>query len=467
MAGAKRGSDVMRIYRGMIGATGALVMAALVAGGPSQANAETLVEAMAAAYVSNPVLLSERAAQRASDEQVPQALSGWRPTVTVTGTLGKADVESETAFFSSEEVRTPASIALNITQPLYRGGRTVAQIRRAKNLVLADRERLVDAEQNVLLQVATAYMDVMRDQAVLRLAKNNEQRLRRQLEAAQDRFNVGEVTRTDVAQAEARVSNSVAERVGAQAELTVARASYLNVVGTLPGELRSPPTLANLPATEREAREIAVENNPTIRRAVFIERAARADIAVQFGVLLPRLELTAEMSRTEDASSRGSLTTRNEISAQLTVPLYQSGSVHAQVRATREVASQRRIKIEEARRSVLETTTLWWETLVTARAQIAAFREAVRAAEIALDGVEQEAAVGSRTTLDVLDAEQELFLVRVDLVRAEHDDVVASYSLEAVIGRLTAAHLRLPVQTYDPTSHYLAVRDLIWGTGSN
>ncbi len=455
----------MKMIRGMIGATGALVMAAMVAGGPSQVNAETLAEAMAAAYLGNPVLLSERAALRASDEQVPQALSGWRPTVTVTGTLGKADVKSETSTITSDDVTTPASIALNVTQPLYRGGRTVAQTRRAENLVLADRERLIDAEQNVLLQVATAYMDVMRDQAVLKLAKNNEQRLRRQLEAVRDRFDVGEVTRTDVAQAEARVANAVAERVGTGAQLTAARASYLNVVGALPGQLRSPPTLANLPATERQAREIAVEHNPTIRRAVFIERAARADIAVQFGVLLPRLELTAEMSRTEDSSSRNSLTTRNQILAQLTVPLYQSGSEHAQVRATREVASQRRIEIEEARRSVLETTTLWWETLVTARAQIAAFREAVRAAEIALDGVEQEAAVGSRTTLDVLDAEQELFVVRVDLVRAEHDDVVASYTLEAAIGRLTANHLGLPVQAYDPTSHYLAVRDLIWGVG--
>ena len=442
------------------------MMAAMVAGGASPAGAETMAQAMAAAYLSNPVLLAERAALRASDEQVPQALSGWRPTVTVTGDLGKADVKSESSFFTSEEVRTPSSISINITQPLYRGGRTVAQTRRAENLVLADRERLVDAEQNVLLEVATAYMDVLRDRAVLKLAMNNEQRLRRQLEAAQDRFDVGEVTRTDVAQAEARVANAVAERVGAKAELTAAGASYLNVVGSLPRELASPPILTYLPRTEKEAREIAVEFNPTIRRAIYIERAARADIAIQFGVLLPRLELTAEMSRIEDAASRNSLTTRKQISAQLTVPLYQSGSEHAQVRATREVASQRRIEIEEARRSVLETTTLWWETLVTARAQITAFREAVRAAEIALDGVEQEAAVGSRTTLDVLDAEQELFLVRVDLVRAEHDDVVASFTLEAVIGRLTAANLGLPVEAYDPTRHYLKVRDMFWGTES-
>jgi len=447
----------MNFCQGSMSGICALVMAATMVGGASLSRAETLFQAMAAAYVSNPVLLAERAALRASDEQVPQAMSGWRPTVTVTGDLGKADGESETL--------TPSSIALNITQPLYSGGRTVAQTRRAENLVLADRERLINAEQNVLLDVTTAYMDVLRDRAVLKLAMNNEQRLRRQLEAAQDRFDVGEVTRTDVAQAEARVANAVAERVVAEAELTAARAAYLNVVGSLPQELSSPPPLAGLPATEQQAREIAIELSPTIRRAVYIARAARADIAVQFGVLLPRFELTAEMSRIEDATSRGSLTTRNQISAQLTVPLYQSGSEHALVRATREVASQRRIEIEVARRSVLKTTTLWWEALVTARAQIAAFREAVRAAEIALDGVEQEAAVGSRTILDVLDAEQELFLVRVDLVRAERDDVVASYTIEAVIGRLTASRLGLPVQAYDPTVHYLDVRDKVWGTG--
>ena len=415
---------------------------------------ETLVEAMAAAYLGNPTLASARAALRATDEQVPEALSGWRPTVTLTGELGKADVETETSFFGADEIRTPTTVRLGITQPLYRGGRTVAATSQAENQVRADRARLIEVEQSVLLLVVTAYMDVMRDQAVLKLAINNEQRLRRQLQAARDRFEVGEVTRTDVAQADARVSNAVAERVRSEADLIASRASYLNVVGSLPGELSLPPTLASLPGTELQAREIAVQESPTIQRTIHLERAARDDIAVRFGALLPTLNLTAEFSRAEDASSRNSLTERSEILARLTVPLYQSGSEHARVRAAREVASQRRIEIEVSRRAVLENVTLWWENLKTARAQIKAFRDGVRAAEIALDGVEQEAAVGSRTTLDVLDAEQELFDIQVDLVGAEHDDVVASYALEAAIGRLTAANLGLSAQIYDPTRHY-------------
>ena len=437
----------------------------LVAVSARGAAGETLAEAMAAAYLGNPTLVGARAALRSTDEQVPEALAGWRPTVTVTGELGKADVETQTAFFSSDEVRTPALARLDITQPLYRGGRTVAATSRAENLVRADRARLVEVEQSVLLLVTTAYMDVMRDQAVLKLAINNEQRLRRQLEAARDRFEVGEVTRTDVAQAEARVSNAVAERVGSESDLVAARASYLNVVGSLPGQLSSPPAFPNLPKTELMAREIAVQESPTIQRAVHIERAARDDIALRFGVLLPTLVLTAEFSRSEDGSSRNSLTKRSEILARLTVPLYQAGAEHARVRAAREVASQRRIEIEETRRAVLENVTLWWENLVTARAQIKAFRDGVRAAEIALDGVEQEAAVGSRTTLDVLDAEQELFGIRIDLVRAEHDDVVASYALEAAVGRLSAKNLGLPAQIYDPTRHYDEVRDKFWGIG--
>ena len=430
-----------------------------------EARSETLAEALAAAYLGNPTLLGARASLRATDEQVPRALSGWRPTVRVTAEVGKADVETETAFFSSEEVRTPASVALTFTQPLFRGGLTTAQTKRAENLVLADRAQLVDTEQTVLFQVAGAYMDVLRDQEVLNLAINNEQRLRRQLQAARDRFEVGEVTRTDVAQAEARVSNSVAERVRGKSDLVTSRAAYLNATGSLPENLTAPQPLGGVPDSELAAREIATLENPAILRALYIERAARADINVAMAALLPTIDLNGELSRNEDTSSRGSLTTRSQITAGMTVPLYQSGSEHSDVRAARELASQRRIEIEQNRRAVLENVTRSWENLLTARAQITAFRDAVRAADIALDGVEQEAAVGSRTTLDVLDAEQELFDVRVDLVRAERDNVVASYSLQAAIGRLSVSKLGLDVAVYDETLHYNAVRDKFWGFG--
>ena len=431
----------------------------------TEARSETLSEALIAAYVNNPTLLGERASLRSTDEQVPRALSGWRPTVTLTGEAGASRVDSQSGFFGASQNRNLRAIRGTLTQPLYRGGRTVATTSRAENLVMADRAKLIDTEQAVLREVVSAYMNVLRDREVLNLAINNEERLRRQLQAARDRFEVGEVTRTDVAQAEARVSNAVAERVTTESNLVASRAAYLNVTGSLPANLSQPPPLNNLPESELQSREIATKESPEILRALYIERAARDDIAVQFGVLLPTLDLNGELRRTEDGSSRDSLSNSASITARLTVPLYQSGSEHSDVRAAREVASQRRIEIEQTRRSVLENVTQSWENLLTARARITAFRDAVRAAEIALDGVEQEAAVGSRTTLDVLDAEQELFDVRVDLVSAERDNVVASYFLQAAIGRLSVANLGLNVPIYDETRHYNEVRDKAWGYG--
>ena len=439
------------------------LMALVVLAG--EAGSETLDQALAAAYLNNPILLGERVSLRSTDEQVPRALSGWRPTVRVTADIGKADVDSESAVSSSNEVRTPASVALKLTQPLFRGGLTVAQTRNAENLVLADRARLVETEQSVLLSVVSAYMDVLRDREVVDLAVNNERRLRRQLQAARDRFEVGEVTRTDVAQAEARVSSSIAERVRSKSDLVVSRAAYLNTTGSLPENLTPPPPLTGQPESELASREIATKHSPVILRALYIERAARADIDIRMAALLPTIELSGEFSRNEDSSSRGSLTTRREITASMTIPLYQSGAEHSDVRAARELASQRRIEIEQSRRAVLENVTRTWEDLLTARAQIAAFRDAVRAAEISLDGVEQEAAVGSRTTLDVLDAEQELFDVRGDLVGAERDNVVASYFLQAAIGRLSVRNLGLDVPVYDEKRHYNEVRDKYWGFG--
>ncbi|MFP6728793.1 MAG: TolC family outer membrane protein [Alphaproteobacteria bacterium] len=448
-----------RMLSGMLAVPLAVLVVAV------EVRAETLNEAFIAAYQNNPTLLVARAALRATDEQVPRALSGWRPTVIVISEFGKAEVETETAFFSSDEVRTPASVALSIIQPVFSGGLTVAETRRAEYTVLADRAQLRETEQTVLLRVAAAYLDVVREQQVLNLAINNEERLKRQLQAARDRFEVGEVTRTDVAQAEARVSNAAAERVSSKSNLNSSRAAYLSATGFLPVDLTTPLALTGLPGSELGSREIATKENPIIWRALYVERAARANIDARMAVLLPTVDLNGEISRNEDTSSRGSLTTRSQITATVTIPLYQSGSEHSDVRAARELASQRRIEIELNRRSVLENVTRSWESRLTAGAQIIAFKDAVRAAEIALDGVEQEAVVGSRTILDVLDAEQELFDVRVDLVRAERDYVVAGYFLKAAIGRLSVSKLGLDVPIYDEIRHYNLVRDKFWGFG--
>ncbi len=446
--------------RGMHGRVlGLLSLIASVTAVAAGAAGETLEQAMVAAYANNPTLLAQRAALRATDEGVVQALSGWRPTLTASGEIGKQDITTESSFNTSDDVRTPRTYALTLSQPIYRGWRTVSETAQAENLVRADRARLAEVEQDVLLQAATAYMNVLRDQAVLEIAINNEQRLRRQREAAQDRFDVGEVTRTDVAQAEARVSNAIADRVRARSDLANARASYLNVVGVLPGTLSPPPAVAGLPEAERAAQEIAVEENPAILRAVYTERAARQEVRGALGELLPEVNLDADLRRAEDQSSRGSLTESASLTARITIPLYQAGSAYSVVREARQVAAQRRLEIDQSRRAVFEEVTQSWQDLVAARAQIVAFGDAVRAAEIALEGVEQEAAVGARTTLDVLDAEQEMFDAKVDLVRAQRDAIVAGFTLRAAVGSLTAKALGLPAEIYDPSDHYRNVRN--------
>jgi len=438
-----------------------LAVAALAA---SPAGAETLAEALSAAYANNPTLLAQRAALRATDEEVPTALGGWRPTVSVSADAGFEDLSSEsTQGLGADDTLNPRTLTLSLSQPLFRGFRTVSGVRRAENLVRADRARLAEVEQDTLLQAATAYLDVYRDQSVLELAINNEQRLRRQLDAAKDRFDVGEVTRTDVAQAESRLSNAIAYRVRAEGDLTSSRAIYLNVVGRMPGTLAAPDVIGPLPKDEKAAQAQASDENPSVRRAIFAARAARFDVRIATGALLPELTLNGTYTMAEDTSTFITSQDTATLTARLSVPLYQSGSEYAKVRAARATASQRRLEVEQSKRAVAQDVTRGWEALQTARARIKAFEDSVRAAKIALQGVEEEASVGSRTTLDVLDAEQELFTARVDLVRAQRDAVVAAFTLKAAVGALTAGKLGLDVPVYDPTRHYRAVGDKLLG----
>lgn len=432
----------------------------------SAAGAETLPNALSKTYQANPTLLAQRAALRATDEQVPQALSGWRPTVTFNGDVGKSRVNQELGFFASDETRTPRNYWLGFDQPLYRGGRTLAATEQAEFLVLSDRAVLESVEQQVLLDAVTVYLDVLRDYAVLQLSRNNERVLERQLEAAQDRFEVGEVTRTDVAQAEARLSQALAERIEAEGQLIAARGAYQRVIGEMPAELIWPRPLQQLPGTEDQAREAARVAHPDIHAAIFIERAACSEVEGITGELLPEISLNATLSRSDESSSRESTSEAAEIAASLIVPLYQSGAVYSRVREAKERVAQRRIEVDQSQRDVLDGVTRAWEALMTARAQITAFNAQVGASQVALEGVNQEALVGLRTTLDVLDAEQELFVARVNLVRAQRDETVSAYWLKQSIGELSAAMLGLPVALYDATGHYDAVRDKWFGLDS-
>lgn len=449
------------IYR--IAATG--LVTGLMAGA---VNAQTLEDALVKAYQGNPTLKSERARLRATDEGVPQALSGWRPTVEVSGSYGFARSNaSATGGNKVGEVREPITGSLTITQNLYRGGRTLAATEQAENNVKADRARLADTEQSVLLSVVTAYADVVRDQAEVELNISNERVLQRQLEATGDRFRVGEVTRTDVSQAESRLARARADRIASEGSLTDSRAAYANAVGEAPALLKPAKPLDQLPGSLSDAIELAKRNNFAVSQARSIERSAQNGVRSVIGELLPNLSLNGALE-----SSRETANDRNEsedvsLIARVTMPLYASGSVTSRVREAKQIVSQRREEFNQAVRTAIEAATDAWQTLQTGRAQIRAFSAAVKAAEIALEGVREEANVGSRTVLDVLDAEQELLDARVGLVRAMRDELVATYQLRQAVGEATAEKLGLPVALYNVEKHYREVRGKWWGLGAS
>jgi len=459
--------DALSLIR--IGLTGAakhslLGLAVALVVGAGGAAAETFEDVLAAAYTNNASLAAERAALRAVDEGVPQGLSGWRPTVDVDGSYGKTRQDSSGATTTARGAQTlsPLTASLGLTQPLYRGGRTRAGVRQAETTILAARANLAATEQDVLLATVTAYLDVLREQAIVRLSRNNEQVLSRQLDATRDRFEVGEITRTDVAQAEARLSRATTDRVQAEGNVVSARAALAQAIGGVPGGLESPPPLRGLPATIEEALAIAAAESPTLLAARQSERASQHAVDVAVGNLLPTISLNSNISRSEDSFSRGSVTESATITARITIPLYQAGRVASEVRQSRNTNNQRRLEFEQTRRQVGQQVAQAWERLTTATDRIRSSTDQTRAAEIALEGVRQEAEVGLRTTLDTLDAEQELLDARVAVVIAERDQYVAAFEVLSAIGRLSARALDLPVEYYDPAAYYERVRAQWW-----
>jgi outer membrane protein len=444
-------------------ATAAAAIAAIAASKPGCA--ETLIEALVDAYNSNPQILAERANLRATDEGVPQALSGWRPTVTFTGSIGAQHVEDRPpSTFVGGPI--PRIADFNITQPIYSGGRTVALTAQAEKTIEAERARNIATEGTVFLSVIQAYLDVIRDQATLQLSVNNEQVLRKQLEATAEQFRVGAVTRTDVAQAEARLAGATASRLQAEGNLQVSRANYVRAVGHPPERLVVPDFRPVLPATRDDVLNMAALNNPNVIAAIFTEDAARNAIDATRAQLLPSLNLVGDANRTVSTIIDNQTQSAASIVARITVPLYEAGNVYSQTRQATEVLGQRRGQTDDVRRAAVQGATQAWEQTMSGRAQIISLQSTIRAAEIAFEGTQQEQTVGARTILDVLNAQQELFINRVQLVTAEHDLAVAEFNLALQIGQLTAADLRLPVKLYDVDEHYREVRNKWLGFGS-
>jgi outer membrane protein len=428
------------------------------------ASAESLEDALIKAYQSNPTLEAGRASLRSTDEEISTALSNWRPSVSLSGSAGFRDYESEVGSTTTNNSLQPYTVGLDVTQPLYRGGRTVAESERAEARIKAARASLRSTEQDVMLQVATAYFNVLRDTAVVELNQNNVRVLERQLEATRDRFAVGEVTRTDVSQAEARLAGAKADLISAQGALANTRAQYERLVGNPPSNLEIPNALAGLPTSVTDVLSIAQGQHPDVLQALYTEEAAQSDVRLSEGSLYPEVSIAAGVDRNHESSTEDFTADSADIIASVSIPLYQQGAVYSEVRSAKQSAGQARIQIDEARRSVIENATSAWETLVTARASIESQQAQVSSAEVALDGVQREASVGSRTVLDVLDQEQELLQARVDLVGSRRDAAVAEFQVKAAMGALNAQVLGLPVEIYDTESNYNKVKDQWWGT---
>jgi outer membrane protein len=441
------------------------VMASIsLASGP--AFAQTLRDALAAAYTNNPELLSQRETLRSTIEGVPQALSNWRPSVTLSGDYSKqwSHLNTRESSGSRDQRRFPHSAGIDVTQPLYRGGRTDAAVGQAEYNVLAAKATLDGREQDTLLAAVIAFMNVVRDKALLDLRVNNEQVLNRQLSATRDRFNVGEITRTDVSQSEARLAGAVAQRVAAEGTLQNSRAAYLNVIGEAPGDLIPPTLPSDLPPSLDATLASARVNHPDVVSAQYSEQSSKENVKLVGGELLPTLSLVGSTTRLWQNTTADSQQTTSTVGLDLTVPIYEKGAVYSRLRSAKILAGRSRLDLDNVRSDTVQGASSAWESLKSARAQIQSFDSQISAAEIALEGVQREAAVGSRTVLDVLDAEQELLNARVSLVSARRDEIVAAYQLKESVGEFTAQRLDLPVNIYNPMEYYDRVRNKWWGT---
>jgi outer membrane protein len=437
---------------------------------PFAAHAETLETALVEAYRSNPTLNSQRAAVRAIDENVPQALSGYRPKISATISGGEQSLSSTTkvtstnpsTYSTTSGYNSPAGAGLTITQTLLNGFQTANKTRQAEAQVLAARDTLRQTEQTVLLNAATAYMNLLRDTAILSLQESNVKVLQEQLRQVRDRFNVGEVTRTDVAQSEASLASGRSQVLTAESNYKTSGAVYRQVIGSNPGKLvAATPVDRFSPHSLAAAVGLATATHPTVTSAQYNIDVAQMQVKVAEGALYPTLSVQGNVSK--NYLVPGSLVTEDNYSASvlgtLSVPIYQGGAEYSLIRQAKETLGQKRVDFDTARDSVRQAVVQYWGQLEAAKANIDATQAQVQSSEIALNGVREEARVGQRTTLDVLNAQQALVNARVSLVTAQRDRVVASYALLASVGRLSPQVLGLHVPVYNVEVHYQQVRD--------
>lgn len=429
---------------------------------PSGVSAQSLDAALAAAYINNPSLNSQRAGTRAVDENVPQALSGYRPNISAGASVGTEYARSNVSGQpSSTGTLTPRAFNLTVTQTIFNGFLTANSTRQAEAQVKGSRETLRNTEQTVLLNGVTAYMDVLQGIALLELQQQNLAALQQELRATRDRFNVGEVTRTDVAQAEARVASAQYQVAQAVANLSSYRAVYRQVIGLEPGRLTPPGTgiERRIPSNLETLIKTGLHNHPAVQASQYAVDAANFQVRVAESNLAPTLSVQGQLSQGYDQNETVDSIGAAAVTLNLSVPIYQGGAEYSAIRQAKEYLSQARIEVDVNRDQIRTLGVQYWGALEAAKAQIEAAQSQVAANTLALEGVREEWRVGQRTTTDVLNAQTDLTNSKSALVVAQRDRVVAAYSLISILGRLDAVSLGLKVPVYDPKVHYMQVRD--------
>jgi len=431
------------------------------------AHADTMEAALLRAYQNNPQLNGQRASVRATDEAVPQALSGYRPKASATLSGGGQFIDQLAHGNLGKKIEQgdqgPHAAGLTVTQTLFNGNQTANRARSAESKVFGAREGLRLMEQTVLLSAATIYMDYLRDAAILEVQRSNTRVLELTLKQTLDRHSAGLVTATDVAQSQAQLAAGKSQELAAESTLTTTRANFRRIIGNEPVNLApASPVDRYLPNTLGEAIAIALVENPNVTSAMYGIDVNFLTVKINEGALLPTLTLQANVQKTWQQT----ITQINQFTAaaaaQVTVPVYQGGAEYSLIRQSKENLEQQRLTMEQARDQARADLVTAWGQLLAGKAQVTAAQSQVEASEVAFLGTRKEATVGQRTVIDILNAQQTLVNARVALVTAQHDRVVASYAVLNAIGRLSPQILHLASPIYDPSVHYQQVRDN-WG----
>ena len=436
----------------------ATLMACMVA---SSASAETLETALSKAYNYNPSLKSARAASSAVNENVAIAKSGYRPTLSIDGEYSETKINTNASVNGVRSKPVDGynrALVATISQPIFRGFKTINSVSSAKSYVKASKANLMNAEQSVLLNASIAYLAVLRDEAIVKLQKNNEKLLKKELDETKERFKVGEVTTTDVSQAKASYASAQSQRISAEGNLEASKAIYEQIIGETPKDLTEPKDIESFfPTSMEKALEYAKKNNFSLRAAKQNLKAKKYDVRVSKGDLLPTVNAYALAGRvkTENYTTDKNPTSDSvELGVNFSMPLYNAGASRAKIRQSKYYHWQAQEDLLNAEDELLSSITSNWEYLSANKAKIESVKAQVKAYQVALDGVREEEALGNRTVLDVLNQYQYLLNAEVEEVTTRHNYYVSGLSLLQAMGKLTAKELKLNVDLYDADDKY-------------